>query len=72
MTFYETLEVAMQQRGMRPADICRKTGYNSTYFTHLKSGHIKDVSWERALVIINALGMTPQEFYELSKTGGEK
>lgn len=65
MTFYETLEIAMNKRGMRPVDICKKTGFNPTYFTHLKTGHIKSVTWERALMIIAALDMTPNEFLAL-------
>ena len=65
MTFYETLVIAMNEKNMRPADICAKTGLKDAYFSKLKSGHMKDVTWEKALMIINALGMTPDEFYEL-------
>lgn len=65
MTFYETLEMAMLNRGLRAADICAKTGINAAYFSKLKSGHTKDVTWEKALMIIAALGMTPDEFYAL-------
>ena len=66
VTFYETLVIAMRKRGMRPADITAKTGIGSSFFSNLKSGHTKDVTWEKALLIIDALGMTPSEFYELS------
>ena len=66
MTFYETLALAMEQRGIRAADISRKTGIYQSYFTKLKKGEAKDVTWEKALLIIDALGMTPTEFYELS------
>ena len=65
MTFYETLEIAMLSRGLRAADICAKTGINAAYFSKLKSGHTKDVTWEKALMIIAALDMTPDEFYAL-------
>ena len=65
MTFYETLEIAMKNRGIKAADICAKTGMNAAYFSKLKSGHMKDVTWEKALMIISALGMTPDEFYAL-------
>lgn len=66
LSFYETLSIAMQQRGLRAADISRKTGIYQSYFTKLKKGEMKDVTWSNALLIIDALGMKPSEFYELS------
>lgn len=65
MTFYETFEHALEIKGMKAADICAATGIHSSYFSKLKSGHMKDVTWEKALAIIDALGMTPDEFYGL-------
>ena len=65
MTFYETFVIAMAQKDMVPADICAKTGLQPSYFSKLKSGHTKDVTWEKALLIIGALGMTPDEFLEI-------
>ena len=69
MTFYETLTVALDKQGMTAADICAKTGIYPSYFSNLKSGHTKDVTWEKALQIIDALGMTPDEFQSLQKEG---
>ena len=68
MTFYETLALVMKNTGITAADICAKTGIHASYFSKLKSGHTKDVTWEKAVTIITALGMTPSEFYELSKS----
>ncbi len=68
MTFYETLEIALKEKDMKAADICAATGIHSSYFSKLKSGHTKDVTWEKAVLIIGALGMTPDEFYELQKS----
>ena len=68
MTFYETFEIALKTKGMKTADVCAATGIHSSYFSKLKSGHTKDVTWEKALLIINALGMTPDEFHELQKS----
>lgn len=65
MTFYETFEYALELKGLKAADICAITGIHSSYFSKLKSGHMKDVTWEKALAIIAALGMTPDEFYDL-------
>lgn len=68
MTFYETLATVMKRRGITAAEISAKTGIHQSYFSKLKSGHTKDVTWEKAVTIIAALGMSPSEFYELSKS----
>ena len=68
MTFYQTFVLALEAKDMTIADVCEKTGIYPSYFSKLKSGHMKDVTWERALAIINALGMTPNEFYALQRS----
>ena len=70
MTFYETLALAMDERGISAAELSSRSGIYQSYFSRLKNGHIKDVSWEKAVVIISALGMTPDEFYYLQSKGG--
>lgn len=62
MTFYETLDIVMREKRLKPADICAKTGISSSYFTKLKKGDMRDVTWDKALLIIAALDMTPDEF----------
>lgn len=75
MTFYETLSYVLEEKGISPAEISAKTGINQSYFSKLKSGHMKDVTWDKALKIIAALEMTPNEFQEVSyylmKIGGD-
>lgn len=66
MTFYETLSYVLETKGITPAEISAKTGINQSYFSKLKSGHMKDVTWDKALKIIAALEMTPNEFQEVS------
>lgn len=68
MTFYETLEVAMTERGLKAADICARANLYPSYLSKLKSGSMKSVEWDKAIAIILALGMTPNEFYELQKS----
>lgn len=68
MTFYEALVIAMNEKSMRPSDICAKTGLNDAYFSKLKSGHMKSVTWEKALAIIAALDMTPDEFLAIQES----
>ena len=69
MTFYETLEAILRERGMSAADLCTKAGIHQSYVSKLKSGHTKDVTWEKALTIIAALDMSPDEFYMRQKAG---
>lgn len=65
MTFYEALEIAMEMKGLRPVDVAERAGLHQSYLSKLKSGHQKSVDWEKAIAIIDALGMTPSEFREI-------
>lgn len=67
MTFYELFEIALEKKHMSTADVCAKTGLYPSYFSKLKSGKFKDVTWEKALLIIAALEMTPDEFKALGE-----
>lgn len=69
MSFQELLIAAMNVRDMRPSQLSELTGFPPSYFAKLKSGYVKDPTWERALVIINALDMTPAEFLALGNDG---
>lgn len=68
MTFYETLAIVMKEKGMRPSELAARTGLNEPYFSKLKNGSMKDVTWEKALVIIAALDMTPDEFRAIQES----
>lgn len=71
MSFYKKLVTAMKITGITAAELSRKTGLYQSYFSSLKKGDCKDVTWERALQIIKALGMTPSEFADLAEDEGE-
>lgn len=68
MTFYDAVIVAMKKQGIKNVStLCSLADNNPdplypAYFSKLKSGHTKGVSWDKALQIIRALGMTPDEF----------
>ena len=64
MGFYVTLEKIMRERGITAAELSRKTGLYQSTFTEMKKGRAKSPKWETALLIIDALGMTPDEFAE--------
>ena len=71
MTFYENLEKALRKRGFTAAELSRRSGVSQTYISNLKVGVAKDVTWEKALKIIEALGMTPSEFAALEEKDDE-
>ena len=64
MGFYETLCLFMEEKGISAAELSRMTKIRKSYFSDLKSGHTKDVTFEYALRIFDALGVTPNEFAE--------
>lgn len=64
MTFYETLSQLMKEKRISASELSRRTGISTSFFTELKKGRVKDVSFENALRIFDALGVTPNEFAE--------
>ena len=71
MTFYENLRIALEKKGMTAAELSRRSGVSQTYISNLKVGVAKDVTWEKALLLINGLGMTPSEFASLGEESDE-
>lgn len=65
MGFYQTLEYVMREKGITAAELSRRTGLYRSFFSNMKMGRAKSPSWDNALNIINALGMTPDEFAAL-------
>ena len=62
MPFGATLRAIMDERGLRAQDlVC--DGLTQQYISQIKTGKLKDPTWEKALLIIDALGMTPSEFH---------
>ena len=70
LSFYETLAIVMKNRGMTAADLCAKTGVNQSYLSKLKSGYVKEPTWERAVAFCDALDMTPSEFLAVQRGDG--
>lgn len=62
MEFYETLERLMRERGITAAELARRTGIRPSYFSDLKHGRAKDVTWDKAFLIFRALEMSPNDF----------
>ena len=70
MSFYETLALVMQEKGINAAYVSAKSGISRSYFSKLKSGRIKDVTWGKALLILEAIGISPDEFARKQSGGG--
>lgn len=72
MTFYETLVVAMGDRGMTPSEVCERANLHPSYISKLKSGHTKSVTWEYAIAIVRALGMTLNDFCAIQEANADE
>ena len=69
MTFAEALRAAMKQKDLKQVDICRATGLSDAYVSMLVGGKIDDPKWSKAVIIIQALGLTLDEFSQLKAKG---
>lgn len=71
LTFYETLTIVMRNRGMSAAELCERAGLHQSYMSKLKSGRMKEPTWERAVAMCEALEMTPSEFLAVQRSDGQ-
>lgn len=72
MTFYKALEKAMEIKHVNAAELSKRTGLYQSYFSKLKTGEAKDATWEKAILIVHALGMTLDEFSALANEDSEQ
>lgn len=64
MAFTETLKAVMDAKNLRSVDITSDE-ITAPYLSRLLKGKVKEPTWQKALVIINSLGMTVDEFCDL-------
>lgn len=64
MAFTETLKAVMDAKNLRSVDITSDE-ITAPYLSHLLKGKVKEPTWQKALVIINSLDMTVDEFCDL-------
>ncbi|OUP10963.1 helix-turn-helix transcriptional regulator [Collinsella sp. An2] len=62
MTFADAVRKAMDERSMEAKDLVEKSGVNAPYISKLLNGKIKEPTWAKACAIIDALGMTVDDF----------
>lgn len=64
MSFGNTLKRVMVERGLKSADLADEV-ISAQYLSKLITGRTKSPKWDKALNIIEKLGMTPSEFRAL-------
>lgn len=69
MTFAEALEHVMAMRGLKAADVAEKSGIAASYLSKLATGRVKEPTWQKACAIIDALGMSIDEFRRIQEGG---
>ena len=62
MTFADAVKKAMNKRSMDAKDLVEKSGVNAPYISKLLNGKIKEPTLAKSFAIIDALGMTVDEF----------
>lgn len=65
MLFWEAVQMKLDELGMSSAELARRANVYPAYLSRLKHGYVKDPTWNYAVRIIAALGMTPTEFNDL-------
>lgn len=71
MSFRNALNAALDLKKLKPADIANDT-VNASYISKLQNGRVKDPTWQKALAIIESLGMDPDEFRRLEIENPDK
>lgn len=61
MSFGKTLKRAMDERGLKSVDLADEM-VSVQYISKLMNDRVKSPTWDKALNIIEKLGMTPSEF----------
>jgi transcriptional regulator with XRE-family HTH domain len=61
MSFGKTLKRVMDERGLKSVDLADEM-VSVQYISKLMNDRVKSPTWDKALNIIEKLGMTPSEF----------
>lgn len=61
MSFGKTLKRVMDERGLKSVDLADEI-VSVQYISKLMNDRVKSPTWDKALNIIEKLGMTPSEF----------
>lgn len=64
VSFGKTLKRVLDERGLRAIDLADES-LSAQYLSKLITGRTKSPTWEKALIIVDKLGMTPTEFRQI-------
>lgn len=64
--FRDTLRVLMDEKNVKACDLVNDD-ITAQYLSKLLNGKVKDPTWDKALEIIDSLGITVDEFYKRDK-----
>lgn len=64
--FRDTLRVLMDEKNVKACDLVNDD-ITAQYLSKLLNGKVKDPTWDKALAIIDSLGITVDEFYKRDK-----
>lgn len=66
MSFADTFNALLEERGMSQADFARASGWQTSYVSQVARGKVKDPSLSRAMTVARVLGVTLQDLYDRS------
>lgn len=55
----------MDEKNLSAKELSKMSGVNEPYISRLLNGKIKEPSWEKACAIVDAFGLTVDEFRSL-------
>ncbi len=65
--FGKAIRSIMVEKGLRQVDVAGASGVSKSYLNHVLSGYIESVPFDRACRMIDALGVTLDEFREIER-----
>lgn len=71
MTFAEAIKKQMEAQGMNATALSERSGVTRPYISKLFSGKVKEPTWIKACALIDALGMTADQFREFMESDDE-
>ena len=70
MAFSSVLERLMAERGMKAIELSRASGVTTSYISKILTGTMKEPTWSKACALIDALGVSLDEFHALEDDDG--
>lgn len=67
MTFAQTVALLMERQRITAKELAEKSGVNAPYMSRLLNGKIKEPTWEKACAIVDAFGLSVDEFRHIQE-----